>query len=91
MFSGSELVGREMNADLGAAAGLAANFEAAAIEFRERFGDRQTKPRTLLRRRHIGADLAERRQRLGDVGGGDADAGILDPDFDAVAATLLLT
>src|SRR5580692_3801068 len=62
---------------------LALDHEFAAMELDHRRSERESEPRTVMRAAQRAVDLDEGLQHAGDVGAGDADAGILNRDEEA--------
>src|SRR4029078_2794732 len=59
--------------------------QAAAMQFDERTGDGKPKPASLMALGELVLDLLEGAAELGDVGFGNADAGVLDGDLHMTA------
>ena len=67
---------------------LAADRHRAAVQLDQAFDQRQADAQPALRTIERGIDLGEHLEDIGELAGGDADAGILDPDHHLLALRL---
>src|SRR5436190_846473 len=81
----SEWLARQRERENRALAGFARDANLPAMQFDEPARQREAQSRAFLLARVLAAHLAELLEHRLMIGGGDADAGVLDGDFDVVA------